>query len=297
MRLWFCFLLLAASESAHAARAARHGAEKSTAVVLGTESAPLPGTCVSPQSGVKICSVLPDGQGVFDVQSSWPGLLHVRFQEKIESFIEPDPKFFQSDKREQTVTIIPIARHLPAHAWQATIGSQHLTVTLNIVPTKTRGDAQVTILDPRHAERALEKAATDARVSAEARALGDEKLLWALTETDLTLRKPRGRTIARSRDLVVLRATRVVELGGKSFLSFSIENESAEPFEPGPVRLLSGKKEIPTQLRLAHAPILPKEEVRGVLALSSPLRRREVALIVERVGGARAVTLEKLEMP
>ena len=114
--------------------------------------------CGYVQPGVKVCSTLPDGQGAFDVYSFMPAVLYVRTEEPIVRFVPPDPRYFQSDQRENTVVIIPTKDHLPERT-PAILSTKSLTITLNVRRGSPRtADTQLTILDPSRSRRSADVA-------------------------------------------------------------------------------------------------------------------------------------------
>src|SRR4051794_17268106 len=130
MRLLTAVLLMTVLPRFTAARErARAATPLAASVPVATPTStdpPAPGACAYSQPGVKRCAALLDGQGAFDVFTAPPAFLYVRTEEPIVNVIPPDPHFFQTDRRDNTVVIVPIRDKLPALT-PAVITTQSLT--------------------------------------------------------------------------------------------------------------------------------------------------------------------------
>ena len=260
--------------------------------------APEPGACTYVQPGVKTCSALPDGQGAFDVFTFTPAFLYVRTEDPIVNVVPPDPQFFQTDRRDNTVVIVPTRTHLPGRT-TAVISTKNLTFTLNVRPgSRDRADTQLMVLDPERNHRQAERA----ELSAELEPRLVEKLhsaeLEDLAREGAELRAMRGKTVARNAELIVLRAEDVLRVGAHRYLFFSIQNRSAEPFQPRSARLWLGPREEHPAVRFARPSVGPAAELRGVLELPpSATRGVPLKLRVDDIDPRRSVELPRLEAP
>jgi hypothetical protein len=262
---------------------------------------PAAGTCGYVQPGVKLCSTLPDGQGAFDVFSFMPAVLYVRTEEPIVRFVPPDPRYFQSDQRENTVVIIPTKDHLPERT-PAILSTRSLTITLNVLRGSPRSaDTQLTILDPSRSRRSADVALAvseseqklEPRIRERIRAVD----LVGLAEGGAEIRAARGRTIARNAALVVLRAKDVVRIGTRRFLLFSVQNRSGEPFQLAAVQLWNGDGKVDGSWRATKDTVASAEEVGAALELPASLPRvAKLRLRVEETDPKRGIELNGIEI-
>src|SRR5438046_911361 len=82
--------------------------------------------------------------GAFDVYPFMPAVLYVRTEDPIVRFVQPDPRYFQADQRENTVVIIPTQERLPERT-PAIISTKSLTITLNVRRgSRQNADTQLT---------------------------------------------------------------------------------------------------------------------------------------------------------
>ena len=258
---------------------------------------PRPGSCLYVQPGVKVCSALADGQGAFDVYTFMPAVLYVRTEEPIVRFVQPDPRYFQADQRENTVVIIPTRVELPERT-PAIISTKSLTITLNVRRGTSRSvDTQLTLLDPlrdrRQADR--DRALREAEPQIAERVRSSE--LSAIVDGGAEIHPIRGRTIDRNAELIVLRAKEVVHLGTIRFLVFTLENRSADAFQVKAVRLLVGDRESPAPWKMSRSVLSPADEARGALEISASVPRvAKLKLRVEELDARRTVELAGMEI-
>lgn len=259
---------------------------------------PEPGACTYSQPGVKVCSALFDGQGAFDVLTFTPAFLYVRTEEPIVNVIPPDPHFFQTDRRENTVVIVPTRDKLPERT-PAVITTKSLVITLNVRPgSREKVDTQLTVLDPmrnrRNAQVAEAVAALEPKLLEKKHAAELEDLARAGAE----LKPVRGETVGRNAELIVLRAIDVLRAGSHRFLFFSLQNRSADPFQLRAVRVGTGPRDAQATWRIAAPIVAPGEESRGVVELSAAVGRgAHLKLSIEEVDPRRNVELPELEIP
>jgi hypothetical protein len=262
---------------------------------------PAAGACGYVQPGVKVCSTLPDGQGAFDVYSFMPAVLYVRTEEPIVRFVPPDPRYFQSDQRENTVVIIPTKDRLPERT-PAILSTKSLTITLNVRRGSPKtADTQLTILDPSRSRRSADVALaiSESEQQLEPRIVSRIRSadLAGLAETGAEIHAARGKTIYRNAELIVLRAKDVVRLGGRRFLLFSVQNQSADPFLVSGVRLWLGDAVLPATWKTAKSTAAVAEEVGGVLELPTSLPRvAKLRLRIEEADPKRGVELTGIEI-
>ncbi len=286
-----------------------------------TEDIPAPGTCryVRRQKGVKVCATL-DGVGSFDIITYPPNAVRITFADQITSFTPPHELYFEAEisRNEQAITISPIRTDLPART-TSTVTAGTVTVTINLVPARSASsvDAQVQIVDPgqaardaeidRHVEERmrplaealdLKERALDERVVTTAR----DRILDDLA-TDAEVREPGGTTIDRNAKLIVLRAERVVHLGTTSYLVFSVENLSADPFEVAAVHVWTATKGKASAAaspawHLRDRTIAPAARVRGALVLPARHqgRAQSIGIRVEERDPDRSVELRGIQV-
>jgi hypothetical protein len=259
---------------------------------------PKAGTCAYVQPGVKICSALPDGQGAFDVYTFMPAFLYVRTEDPIINVIPPDPHFFQAERKENTVVIIPTRDRVPDRT-PAVITTKTLTITLNVRPgSRQKADTQVTVVDPLRDRHAAELAQATAKLEPQLAEKFQLAQLDELAREGVDLLRVRGKTIDRNSECIVIRAIRAARVGAHRYLFFSVENLSAEPFQVKAVRIFVGDHEERTPSRLAQTTIPTAKEVGGVIEIPSALRRgARLKLQVEELDARRTVELAKLEAP
>ena len=305
MRLVFVVILLWATVLARPAlsrdlKAKAHTAGNDSTLIapVWAHQPPDPGECVYSQPGVKLCTALLDGQGAFDVFTSTPAFLYVRTEEPVVNVIPPDPHYFQTDRRENTVVIVPTRDKLPERT-PAVITTKSLTITLNVRPGSHEGaDTQLTVLDPmrnrRNAQLAEAVAALEPKLVEKIHAETVDELARGGAE----LRSVRGKTIGRNAELIVLRATQVLTAGAHRYLFFSLQNRSADPFQVKAVHLTTGSRGDHSLWRMTPDPVAPGSEARGVVELPSTVSRgARLELRVEEIDARRSVELPKLEMP
>jgi hypothetical protein len=262
---------------------------------------PAAGSCGYVQPGVKVCSTLPDGQGAFDVFSFMPAVLYVRTEEPIVRFVPPDPRYFQSDQRENTVVIIPTKDHLPERT-PAILSTRSLTITLNVRRGSPRSaDTQLTILDPSRSRRGADVALA---VSESEQKLGPRIIdrlrvadLASLAERGAEIRAAHGKTIARNAELIVLRARDVVRLGNRRFLLCSVQNRSAEAFSVTAIHVWQGDQALPAPWQASKTTIGTAEEVGAAIELPPTLARvAKLRVRVDEADPKRSIELPSVEI-
>jgi len=289
--------LMSGSAIAHAAsRRAKPPADLSA-----VHKPPAAGACGYVQPGVKVCSTLPDGQGAFDVFSFMPAVLYVRTEEPIVRFVPPDPRYFQSDQRENTVVIIPTKDHLPERT-PAILSTRSLTITLNVRRGSPKSaDTQLTILDPSRSRRSADVALAvseseqrlEPRITDRVRSVD----LVGLADSGADVRAARGKTIARNAALIVLRAKDVVRIGSRRFLLFSVQNRSGDPFQLSAVQLWNGDAQVTGSWRASKDMVASSEEVGAALELPASLPRvAKLRLRVEEADPKRSIELSGVEI-
>ena len=268
---------------------------------LSARKPPPAGACSYVQPGVKVCSTLPDGQGAFDVFSFMPAVLYVRTEEPIVRFVPPDPRYFQSDQRENTVVIIPIKDRIPERT-PAIISTKSLTITLNVRRGSPKSaDTQLTILDANRSRRSADVAlaVSESEQQLEPRIVDRNRSadLMALADTGAEIRAARGKIISRNAELIILRAKDVVRLGTRRFLLFSIQNRSADPFLLSAVRLWVGDKAIFSPWKSAKTTVPVAEEVGAAVELPGTLPKvAKLRLRVEEADPKRGIELAGVEI-
>jgi hypothetical protein len=289
--------IMAASAIGHAgSRRAKAAADLSA-----VHKPPAAGACGYVQPGVKVCSTLPDGQGAFDVFSFTPAVLYVRTEEPIVRFVPPDPRYFQSDQRENTVVIIPTKDHLPERT-PAILSTRSLTITLNVRRGSPRSaDTQLTILDPsrsrRSADVALAVSESEQKLEPRIRERIRAAELAGLAEGGAEIRAARGKTIARNGALIVLRAKDVVRIGARRFLLFTIQNRSGDPFQLSAVQLWNGDAQVAGSWRAAKDTVPSAEEVGAAVELPESLPRvAKLRLRVDEADPKRGIELSGVEI-
>lgn len=285
----------------HAAFAASRRGKQPPEDLSSVHKPPAAGACGYVQPGVKVCSTLPDGQGAFDVFSFMPAVLYVRTEEPIVRFVPPDPRYFQSDQRENTVVIIPIKDHLPERT-PAILSTRSLTITLNVRRGSPRSaDTQLTILDPSRSRRGADVALA---VSESEQKLGPRIIdrlrvtdLTALAERGAEIRAARGKTIARNAELIVLRAKDVVRLGNRRFLLCSVQNRSSETFAVTAIHLWHGDQPLSAPWQASKTTIASAEEVGAAIELPPTLPRvAKLRLRVDEADPKRSIELPSVEI-
>lgn len=236
---------------------------------------PPPGKCTYIQPQVKQCSVSTvGGVGAFDVSVAPPAALVITFEEPVTGMQPPPTGSYKAVFSGTTATVVPLRRDpIPGATVHFDTATVHVTLNLRLA---ANADTQLLIMDPKKAmrdaevERRLKEAmeGLEERVSEHA----DQLLLEELVASGVEVADAE---VAPSRHgQVVLRAKKVVRVGSRRLVLFSIDNRSGDDLEVKRVRLWYGsdgkERELPQPaLQLAKV-VHVAEETMG--AVSVPLK-------------------------
>jgi hypothetical protein len=202
---------------------------------------PEPGKCNYIQPQVKQCTVSTvGGVGTFDVVVTPPAGLVINFEDELKGMQPPPASSYKAIFSGTTATVVPIRRDPIAgatvHFDTATV---HVTLNLKLGTTP---DTQLLILDPRKAVRdeEVERRVKDALEHLDERAneRADRILLEEMAASGVDFGDPEINPARHNQ--VVLRAKKVVRVGDRRFLLFSVDNRTGDDLEVKTVRLWVG---------------------------------------------------------
>ncbi len=181
--------------------------------------------------------------------------------------IQPPPTTsYRTSFSATTATVVPIRRDpIPGATAHIDTATVHVTLNLKLGPT---ADTQLLIVDPRKGIRdeEVERRVKEATVGLEdrANARADEILVGELASGI----EVADADVAPSRhNQVVLRARKLVRLGERQLLVFSIENRGAEPLEVRRIRVwverAGAERELPTPVYGLQRKTVPVNEETG----------------------------------
>lgn len=265
---------------------------------------PPPGRCSYIQPQVKQCTVSAvGGVGTFEVVVTPPAGLVLNFEEPITGMQPPPSSSYKAIFSGTTATVVPLRRDpIPGATVHFDTATVHVTLNLRLGPTP---DTQLLIADPRKAARdeEVERRVKDALDGLEARASerAEHILLEEMATDGAEVVDPDvdpGR-----HNQVVLRVKKLVRIGTRRVLLFSLENRTGEVLELRRVRLWLGSEGKERELTRA-ATELPvttvaiNQEVTGAVAIPgktlSPSDR--VRLRVEPSDPERTVELQGIRL-
>jgi hypothetical protein len=203
--------------------------------------APEPGKCVYIQPQVKQCAVSTvGGVGTFDIVIAPPAALVINFEEAITGMQPPPTSSYKAIFSGSTATVVPIRRDPIAgatiHFDTATV---HVTLNLKLGPTP---DTQLLIVDPRKAARdeEVERRVKEALLTLEERAneRAERILLEEIAGGGAEVVDPEVSPTRQNQ--VVLRAKKLVRVGSRRVLVFSVDNRSGDDLEVKAIRLWAG---------------------------------------------------------
>jgi hypothetical protein len=262
------------------------------------EALPAPGTCSAPQPGLKTCSALPNGEGAFEVFTKPPAALFLRFPEPITRLVPPPDAYFLPQFRpgDQIAALVPQTDHLPAKS-TVLVTTQSLSITITLRPATKQQviDTQIAVVDPQHDQRTaqLRRAMTEAEKTLRGKVTVDlrDAEFDDIAHAGADLRDPREHTIARNGELIVLEANRVLRIGSRNLLLFTVRNRSGEDFHAKAVHLWVGDRDLQPPWKLARTKLAPAQDARGVLELPADLHGLVLRLRVDEDDPKRSVEL------
>lgn len=248
---------------------------------LARTAAPAAPGCAALQPQVKQCSVAAiGGIGTFDVQVSPPAGLVVSFDDVVTGMQPPPTSSYRASFDGKTATVLPIRSDpVPGATVHFDTATVHVTLNLRRGPV---ADTQILIVDPRKGPRdeEVERRVKEALDGLDERAnqLAEEMLVGALAEEGMES-VDLDATPSRHEN-VVLRARRVVRLGKRRVLLFTIDNRTADTLEVTSVRVWvgpeAGEREVPHPVFRVHGKsILVNDEVAGAVSLPAAAARGE----------------------
>ncbi len=259
-------------------------------------AAPAP-ACTVLQPQVKQCSVSAiGGVGTFDVVVAPPAGLVVAFDDAVVGMEPPPASSYRASFSGTTATVAPIRRDPIAgatvHFDTATV---HVTLNLKLGP---KADTQVLIVDPRKGARDEEverrvKAATEG-LEDRASARADEMLVSDLAsgidvaDTDVSPSR---------HNQVVLRTRKLVRLGERRVLLFSVENRGGDQLTVKAVRLWLAGRELPRPGFSVSATTIPvNQEVPAAVVVPKGVAGDVVRLRVEFTDADRTVEIDGIKL-
>ena len=236
---------------------------------------PDPGKCVYIQPQVKQCAVSPvGGVGTFDIIVNPPAGLVINFEDAITGMQPPPSSSYKAIFSGSTATVVPMRRDPVAgatvHFDTATV---HVTLNLKLGATP---DTQLLIVDPRKAARdeEVERRVKEAMLTLEDRAnvRADRILLEEIAAGGADIIDTE---VSPSRhNQVVLRAKKLVRVGNRRVLIFSVDNRTGDDLEVKAVRLWAGspgkERELPPSGYQLAGKVRVSDEVVG--AVTVPLK-------------------------
>lgn len=265
---------------------------------LAATTDPTPPGCMTIQPQVKQCSVSSiGGIGTFDVRVAPPAGLVITFDDVVTGMQPPPGSSYRASFDGKSATVVPIRRDpIPGATVHFDTATVHVTLNLKLAPT---ADTQILIVDPRKGARDDEverrvKEATDG-LDDRARERADEMLVTEIAERGVESTDTDASPTRHNQ--VVLRATRIVRVGNRRILLFTIENRSADLLDVKAVRVWAGTdgadREVPHAIFRVHGNTVPTNEERaGAVSLPGLATRGDrLRLRVEFTNPERDVEL------
>lgn len=264
---------------------------------------PDPGKCTYIQPQVKQCAVSTvGGVGTFDIVVSPPAGLVINFEEPITGMQPPPTSSYKAIFSGNTATVVPMRRD-PISGATVHFDTATMHVTLNLKPGGTP-DTQLLITDPRKAVRdeEVERRVKEALLTLEERAneRAERILLEEIVGSGAEVVEP---DVSPNRhNQVVLRAKKLVRIGNRRVLVFSVDNRSGDDLEVKAVRVWTGaegkERELPrSPYQLAPKLAVNEEAVGAVaIALKSPGSADRLRLRIELSDPERNVELGSIRL-
>ncbi len=246
----------------------------------------------------KRCSVSTvGGVGTFDVIVTPPAGLVINFEDPVSGMQPPPTTSYKAIFSGNTATVVPLRRDpisgATVHFDTATV---HVTLNLKLGGTP---DTQLLILDPRKGARdeEVERRVKEALGHLEERAneRAERILLEELAASGADAVDP---DVSPTRhNQVVLRAKKVVRIGNRRLLLFSVDNRSGDDLEVKAVRIWAGgagkERELSRPAYQLAATVHVNEEIAGAVAipLKSATSMDRIRLRVELSDPERNVEL------
>lgn len=269
----------------------------------GETAAPAPGKCSYIQPQVKQCTVsLTGGVGSFDVTMTPPAALVLTFEEPITGMQPPPSSSYKAVFSGSTATIVPLRRDpIPGATVHFDTANVHVTLNLRL---GANPDTQLLVMDPKKVVRdaEVERRVKEAMEGLEERAneRADQILLEEIASAGVEVVDTDVEPARHNQ--VVLRAKRVVRVGNRRVVVFSVDNRSGDDLEVKSVKLWYGSdgkdRQLPESSVQLGKVIHVSEEVVG--AVSVPIKTAptgdRLRLRVEMADPERSVDLHGIRL-